>query len=145
MMMFFPFITAACRKRCCRNEALLTQFWSRSSYFHGIGFSQRPSSRLPVHDDVFAIHHRSVSKTVLSIRTALTQFWSRPSYLHGIGFSQVPSSKLPIDDDVFAIHHRRVSKTVLSIRTFTYRILVLVVVFLWYSVLAGTTKQVTRQ
>jgi len=69
MMMFFPFITAACRKRCCRNEALLTQFWSRSSYFHGIGFSQRPSSRLPVHDDVFAIHHRSVSKTVLSIRS----------------------------------------------------------------------------
>jgi len=97
MTMFLQFITATCRKRFCRYEA------------------------------------------------ALTQFWSWPSYLYGIGFSQVPSSKLPIDDDVFAIHYRRVSKTVLSIRTFTYRILVLVVVFLWYSVLAGTTKQVTRQ
>ena len=51
----------------CAFVWLCVQFWSRSSYFYGIGFSQVSCSRLPVNGHNFAIHHRSVSNTVLSI------------------------------------------------------------------------------
>ena len=135
--MFLQFITAACRKRCCRYEALLTYFWSRPSHFHGIEFSQVSCSRFPVNVMFLQFITAACRTRCCRYEALLTQFWSRSSYFYGIGFSQVSCSRLPVNGHNFAIHYRSVSNTVLSIRSFTYTSLVSVVVFLWYRVLSG--------
>ena len=89
---FLKFITTACRTRCCPHEALLTQFWFRSSYFYGIEFSRVSYSRLAVNCYNFEIPHRRVAHGVVDTKLYDT-IWSRPPYFYGIGFSLVSCSR----------------------------------------------------
>ena len=49
-----------------------------------------------------SIHHRSASKTMLSVKSFIVQSGLGPnSYLYGIGFSRVSCSRLPVNGDLF--------------------------------------------
>ena len=72
------FIAAARRKQCYQFETwFVRSFLVRGSYLHSIGLSQVWSSRSPIIINFCWIHHRSASKTMLSVRSFIHTICSR--------------------------------------------------------------------
>ena len=132
----------------CQYESVFTQSGlGRDSYLYGIGFFQVLSSSLPVKDDVFPIHSRSVENSVGSTKL----------YLHNLVSVAIRICKYRVFPCIikqvtrqrevvfFNSSPQRLENGVVSTKLYLQFWPWPRFVFVWYRVLASIIKQVTRQ